>query len=252
MTARARQTVKSFELKGEMSMLSVFRLFDTDLINISDQLAHQVSQAPVFFQNMPIIIDLQALFNRDDLPSFSVLTDLLREHGLVPVGVRNANETQYHAARRAGLALLQEQRHTDQQVPRPASSEAKPVRSTNITDHHEPQPRETRSQSRLVVRPVRSGQQVSAANGDLVVVAPVSAGSELLADGCIHVYGPLRGRALAGMNGDESARIFCQSLEAELIAIAGHYQINEELAPGLKGKPAQVWLDNQRLMISPI
>lgn len=251
MTARARQTVKSFELKGEMSMLSVFRLFDTDLINISNQLTQQVNQAPVFFQNMPIIIDLQALFNRDDLPSFAVLTDLLREHGLVPVGVRNANETQYRAARRAGLAVLQERQHTDQQTPKPVSSEVNPV-SSRPTDHHEPQPPETRSKSRVVVRPVRSGQQVYAANGDLVVVAPVSAGSELLADGCIHVYGPLRGRALAGMNGDESARIFCQSLEAELIAIAGHYQINEELAPGLKNKPAQIWLDNQRLMISPI
>lgn len=251
MTARARQTVRAFELKGEMSMLSVLQLFDTDLGTISDQLVHKVSQAPDFFQNMPIIIDLQALFNRDDLPSFSVLIDLLREHGLVPVGIRNANETQYRAARRAGLALLQERQRADQEAHRPAPSEVKPVRSRN-TDHHDPQQRETRSQSRLVVRPVRSGQQVSAANGDLVVVAPVSAGSELLADGCIHVYGPLRGRALAGMNGDESARIFCQSLEAELIAIAGHYQINEELAPGLKGKPAQVWLDNQRLMISPI
>ncbi len=252
MTARPRQTVKAFELKGEMSMLSVFQLFDTDLMNISGQLAHKVRQAPVFFQNMPVIIDLQALSNRDDFPSFSVLIDLLREYGLVPVGVRNANETQYRAASRAGLALLQEQQRTDQQIPRPVSPEVNPVRPKKPSDHHEPEKREPRTQSRLVDRPVRSGQQVYAATGDLVVVAPVSADSELLADGCIHVYGPLRGRALAGMNGDESARIFCQSLEAELIAIAGHYQINEELAPGLKGKPAQIWLDNQRLMISPI
>lgn len=248
MTAPARQNVKAFELKGEMSMLSIFHLLDIDLGRVSSELTYKVSQAPDFFQNMPVIIDLKTVSGRHDLPSFSVLVELLLEHGLVPVGVRNGSEAQHQAATGAGLALLRERGgiQNDQQPSRQTKSVQKRNAESDRTIRPAPQ------RSKLVVRPVRSGQQVYAVNGDLVVIAPVSVGSELLADGCIHVYGPLRGRALAGMNGDESARIFCQSLEAELIAIAGHYQINEELAPELKGKPAQIWLENQRLMISPI
>ena len=158
---------------------------------------------------------------------------------------------QNNAANQAGMALLAEH-HTAAQPPinpevkaeKPLPAEAKPKAS-------EP-PYEKSRKSRMILRPVRSGQQIYVPEGDLIVVAPVGAGSELLADGCIHVYGPLRGRALAGVNGDDTARIFCQSLEAELVAIAGHYQINEDLAPEWKKKVPQVWLEKERLMISTL
>lgn len=249
MIAPARQNANAFELKGEMSMLSVFRLLDMDTERVSEQLAHKVRQAPDFFSNMPVIIDLQDLPGMHETASFTMLIELLRNHGFVPVGVRNGSTSQHRAAKLAGLALLKQRR-----IPRddPSPSSSTPAANHQEARENEENPPSASTKSRLLVRPVRSGQQVYVAQGDLVVVAPVSAGSELLADGCIHVYGPLRGRALAGINGDYTARIFCQSLEAELIAIAGHYQINEELSTELKGKPAQIWLKNQRLMISPI
>jgi septum site-determining protein MinC len=249
MIAPARQTDNAFELKGEMSMLSVFRLLNMDIERVSQQLAHKVNQAPEFFSNMPVIIDLQDLAGMHDIASFTMLIELLRNYGFVPVGVRNGSVSQHRAAKLAGLALLKKRR-----IPRDdhSPSSSAPSNDHQVASEYEQNPPSVSEKSRLIVRPVRSGQQVYVAKGDLVVVAPVSAGSELLADGCIHVYGPLRGRALAGINGDYTARIFCQSLEAELIAIAGHYQINEELATDLKGKPTQIWLESQRLMISPI
>ena len=245
------ETLRAFELKGEMTMTSVLRLYDTEAARIADELAGKIKQAPEFFRDMPVIIDLQPLAKHVDSPPFPSLIELLRDQGLVPIGVRNGNKEQNAAAVSVGLTLLREPH--SKQTHRPASTrELKDgsrvrvkIEATNA--QHGPQ-----SRGCMVVRPIRSGQQVYAREGDLVVVAAASVGSELLADGNIHVYGPLRGRALAGVNGDESARIFCQSLEAELVAIAGHYQVSEEIEPGLKGNPAQVRLDNDRLIISQL
>ncbi len=226
-------------------MLSVLRLLDTSTEHVADELERKVRQAPDFFRHMPVIIDLGALAARETTPMFSELVKVLRTHGLVPVGVRNGSKAQHDAATEAGLALLRESQGQDK------STEAMQTTS-------QPQPKQTEQvkknaqKSRLLVRPIRSGQQVYVPDGDLVIVASAGAGSELLADGCIHVYGPLRGRALAGINGDKKARIFCQSLEAELVAVAGHYRTNEDLDPELKNKPAQIWLDDMRLVISAL
>ncbi len=226
-------------------MLSVLRLLDTSTEHVADELERKVRQAPDFFRHMPVIIDLGALAARETTPMFSELVKVLRTHGLVPVGVRNGSKAQHDAATEAGLALLRESQGQDK------SAEAMQTTS-------QPQPKQTEQvkknaqKSRLLVRPIRSGQQVYVPDGDLVIVASAGAGSELLADGCIHVYGPLRGRALAGINGDKKARIFCQSLEAELVAVAGHYRTNEDLDPELKNKPAQIWLDDMRLVISAL
>ncbi len=226
-------------------MLSVLRLLDTSTEHVADELERKVRQAPDFFRHMPVIIDLGALAARETTPMFSELVKVLRSHGLVPVGVRNGSKAQHDAATEAGLALLRESQGQDK------STEAMQTTS-------QPQPKQTEQvkknaqKSRLLVRPIRSGQQVYVPDGDLVIVASAGAGSELLADGCIHVYGPLRGRALAGINGDKKARIFCQSLEAELVAVAGHYRTNEDLDPELKNKPAQIWLDDMRLVISAL
>ena len=226
-------------------MLSVLRLLDTSTEHVADELERKVREAPDFFRHMPVIIDLGALAARETTPMFSELVKVLRTHGLVPVGVRNGSKAQHDAATEAGLALLRESQGQDK------STEAMQTTS-------QPQPKQTEQvkknaqKSRLLVRPIRSGQQVYVPDGDLVIVASAGAGSELLADGCIHVYGPLRGRALAGINGDKKARIFCQSLEAELVAVAGHYRTNEDLDPELKNKPAQIWLDDMRLVISAL
>jgi len=104
----------------------------------------------------------------------------------------------------------------------------------------------------VVSTPVRSGQQIYARGGDLVVLAPVSAGAEVLADGHLHVYGALRGRALAGVQGDREARIFCQQLGAELLSIAGSYMVSERLPPEMMGRAVQVRLDGEHLRIEAL
>ena len=104
----------------------------------------------------------------------------------------------------------------------------------------------------MITHPVRSGQRIYAAGGDLIVVASVSSGAELLADGNIHVYGALRGRALAGVTGDTSRRIFCYDLQAELVAIAGRYRVSEDIAPSTRGRPVQVLLQDRTLCIDEL
>ena len=104
----------------------------------------------------------------------------------------------------------------------------------------------------LVDRPVRSGQQIYARDTDLIIMGQVGAGAEVIADSNIHVYGPLRGRALCGVSGNARARIFCQSLEAELVSVAGNYRMLETIPEDLRGRPAQIWLDDDRLNIEPL
>ncbi len=105
------------------------------------------------------------------------------------------------------------------------------------------------AKSRLITQPVRSGTQIYARGADLVVTAPVSAGAEIMADGNIHVYAALRGRALAGAGGDAEARIFCSRLEAELVSIAGHYLVSDQIPPEHRGSPVQIALVDDRLTI---
>jgi septum site-determining protein MinC len=155
---------------------------------------------------------------------------------MIPVGVRGGTDEQHAAAEAMELAILAEGR------PRPRSDtprQARPAASRPPAA----------SGTRLVTRPIRSGQRVYAAGGDLVVLAQVSSGAEVMADGHIHVYAPLRGRALAGVKGNQEARIFCRNLQAELVSVAGHYRISENIGPDLKGQPVQIHLQEQRLHI---
>lgn len=185
--------------------------------------------APHFFAGAPIVLDLSRARGFVRAEEFAPLLRELRSRKLAVIGVQNGSREQNAAAAAAGLAAL------------PAGRE--PARPTLITPPPPPPPNTV-----LVSEPVRSGQRVRAERGDLVVVAPVSAGAELIARGNIHVYGPLRGRALAGVDGDETARIFCQSLEAELIAIAGLYRASEDLEAVWRAR-AQIYLEEQTLRI---
>nr|MDQ2693913.1 septum site-determining protein MinC [Pseudomonadota bacterium] len=108
------------------------------------------------------------------------------------------------------------------------------------------------SANKLISQPVRSGQQMYAPDGDLILLGTVNAGAEVLADGNIHIYGHLRGRALAGARGNREARIFCQSLEAELVSIAGRYRVFEEMDAEVRGTPTQIFLADDRLIIEPL
>ncbi len=219
-----------FELKGSLFTLTILHLFQLDRAAIERHLAEKVRQAPGFFNNTPVVIDLENVVESQDGWDFSGLSEALRGYGMVPVGVRNGSAELQAAARLAGFPVLPESRS--------AGSAKKP-------DRADPAP----ARSRIVNQPVRSGQQIYAPDGDLIVVGTISAGAEVIADGNIHVYGALRGRALAGVKGDLEARIFCQSLEAELISIAGRYRISEQIDTSDRCKAVQIHLAGDRLMI---
>jgi septum site-determining protein MinC len=226
----------AFELKGSLSTLMVLRLLDSHNERIAEQFAEKVAKAPHFFQNAPLVIDLYAVRNENvDMP---YLVNLLRTAGLIPVAVRGGSELQHNLVLNMGLGWLPDAKSKDHPRRLVASE------PTTVTP--------TSSPAKIITQPVRSGQQMVAMQGDLIVLAAVSHGAEILAQGHIHVYGALRGRALAGVNGDKEARIFCQSLEAELVSIAGQYQINEDLPDPLRGKSVQVYLENEQLKIEAI
>jgi septum site-determining protein MinC len=232
------------EIKSGSVNLLTLKLSDGNLDRVSSQLNEKVRNAPDFFRNAPVVIELSALNTRESTLDFGRLTSVLRQVGLSPVGVRGGHGALNQAAEAAGLAVLAERRNEPPQ--REASKTATPAKA------EPPAPTPSGGNTRLIDQPVRSGQRLYAAGGDMIVLAPVSPGAELLADGNIHIYSSLRGRALAGVQGNLSSRIFCMDLQAELIAIGGHYQISENLEESIRGKPVQVFLRDGALIIEDL
>ncbi len=231
--AHSSERPAPFEIKGSALTLMVLFLREADVPNVAAHLARKFAATPGFFRNAPLVIDLSAL-SEDDAPlDFPALVATLRELSFVPVGVRGAGEAHKEAAVAAGLGVLPEGRATSAPtVAAPPPSDAAPP------------------PAKVITQPVRSGQRI-VSGGDLIVLAAVSAGSELVAEGNIHVYGPLRGRALAGARGDASARIFCLQFAPELAAVAGEYLVNEEIEPAMLGRSVQVFLQKGRLTLEP-
>jgi len=207
------------------------------------ELARQIERSPRFFHNAPVVLDLRGAADFTTAAEFAEAQQLLREQTLALVGVQNAEPAQLEAAAAAGLAgFAPSASQPGRRVAR-ASAAAAPAEPA-------PPPPAPRATARLITAPVRSGTQIYARGTDLIVTAAVSPGAELVADGNIHVYGPLRGRALAGAGGDTSARIFCSRLEAELVSIAGRYIVSEQLPAEHIGSPVQIALVDDRLTIT--
>lgn len=238
----------AFELRATTFTLPTLRLFSADLGELSRFLETKIQQAPEFFRNAPVVVDLSHL--PEVALDFPLLVGLLRGLGLLPIGVRGGSEQHRETARLMDLAILsQGSRGPAAAVSAKAAAPAPAAAQRGAPEGPAPA---AGPAGRLVTRPVRSGQRLYAQGGDLVVLAPVSSGAELMADGNIHVYGPLRGRALAGVKGNGDARIFCQDLRAELISVAGHYRVSENLDPALAGRPVQVRLQDGRLIIEAL
>jgi septum site-determining protein MinC len=202
------------------------------------ELAEQIRRSPRFFLNAPVVLDLKAAAEFTHESEFDEAREILRRHTLSLIGVQNASPAQLQTAAGAGLASFapnapQPSRNPPRESIRSASSLSAPTAKT-----------------RLVTQPVRSGTQIYARGADLVVTAAVSPGAEIIADGNIHVYGALRGRALAGAGGDVDARIFCSRLEAELVSIAGRYLVSEQLPPEQRGFAVQIALVDERLTVT--
>lgn len=235
MSIPARKTgTQACELKGSRFTLSVLNLLDTDLAAIDAKLAALVAQAPGFLERAPVVLDAARIAEQGAALDLDSLVAVLRKHTLVPVALRGGDAALQERAMAAGLALMPET--------------AAPVADSRTTEQVRPAAAPGGG-PRIVNRPVRSGQQVYAEGGDLIVLGAVSAGAEIIADGSIHVYGALRGRAIAGARGDEAAHIFCQSLEAELISIAGCYRVFETEPDETRGRPVHASLSGERLLI---
>jgi septum site-determining protein MinC len=243
----------SFQLKSANVSLTALELYFFDDAQFEADLRDKISQAPGFFKDIPLVISLDKYEGLDSELDFFKLIGTCRRHHMQVIGVRAGNEDQRRLARGASLALLpggvsrpapsQETMTEAEQATEPS---APPVASTSAPAGNEPPP------ARIIQQTVRSGQQVYAPDGDLIILAPVQAGAEVLAAGNIHVYGPLRGRALAGIHGAEHARVFCQSLEAELVSIAGHYKISEDLQENDWKSAVQIQLRDDLLVVTPL
>ena len=240
----------AFQLKGGLYTLTTIQLLVTDLSELQAQLAAKIKQAPNFFCKAPVIIDYKQLNSKRESNNldFALLKKMLEGQNLIPVGIKNANEEQQAKAIHAGLAILRDSATSLPQQEQEKSAQPSSKQPTPEIIAVKPQEAST-NHNRLITTPVRSGQQIYVPDGDLTITAPVSHGAELLADGNIHVYGVLRGRALAGINGNKDARIFCSSLEAELISIAGNFKISEDIEKQAWKIPVEIFLEEDHLQI---
>lgn len=234
----------SFRLKGGLFPLTLLDLHHYTPDQLRQDLGAKVAEAPGFFQQTPVIIGFESFAGDFRKLPLVELQGILREHGMIAVALKGADDSLELQAQKAGLAIM------------PANTRPTPVKEPvaerEIEPEAAPAPPSPGIASKIVTTPIRSGQQVYAPGSDLIVLAPVSAGAEILADGNIHVYAPLRGRALAGVQGNENAQVFCQSLEAELISIAGHFKLIEELKNEHWKKPVRISLQAQALCINAL
>jgi septum site-determining protein MinC len=229
-------SLQSFKLKGRLYTLTVLHIFNADLALFTEQLADAVQRAPRLFEQTPVVLDCSALV---EIPfDLDLFCQKMRHFGLYPVGVQNSSPLIQSAAQKLGLPLLNA-----------SSQHDKPVKERKAAAAETRQALPEIAKAKLHTTPIRSGQQI-VSNGDLIVTSTVSHGAELLAEGHIHVYGALRGRALAGITGDKQARIFCQALEAELVAIAGIYCLSDAMQKA-QG-PCQIFLQDDCIQIEPL
>jgi len=250
----------AIQIRGASYTLLVLELPDPKDQTFYSRLADKIGQAPNFYRFAPVVVDLKDLA---DAPPFNMaeMGRRLRQHSLIPIGVQNGTPEQNKVAVDAGWTVFREGRPSLVEVgadgdkrtvetPDPQAEDTPAIETQAtpaVADSDSPD-----ATAMVITQPVRSGRQVYAHQGDLVVLATASPGAELLADGHIHVYGTLRGRALAGVSGDTRARIFCRSLEAELVSVAGYWRVRDDIPEDLIGQPVQIFLKGERVMIEPL
>ena len=220
------------------------RIRTTDPGAILDELTGRVASAPLFFQRTGVCIDLTALGRDPQLEEMRIVMDAVRRAGMLPVGLVGGSAAVESLAGALQLPVLTPFRQQTQaapivQPPQPAQPAPAERAETGIP-------------ALIQHQPVRSGQRLYARSRDVIVTSTVGAGAEVIADGCVHVYGSLRGRAVAGARGESGARVFCQEFRAELVSIAGVFRVFETLPPELAGKPVQAWLDGDDLRFAPL
>ena len=242
------------ELKFGQVGIANLRVRTLDPAQLAAEMRERVERAPNLFARAAVVLDFGGLTKTPSVDEARALVDGLREAGVLPVALAYGTKEIDALAQQLGLPLLAKfraQYERGDEAPAPA----RPAEAPRPAEPAVPAPAAVAAAGApglIQVAPVRSGQQVYAEQRDLTVLATVGAGAEVLADGSIHIYGALRGRALAGARGNEGARIFCREFHAELVAVAGHYKVMEDIPADLRGKAVQVWLEHGQLKIAAL
>ena len=243
------------ELKfGEVGIANL-RIRNLDVTQLVAEMRDRVQRAPHLFARAAVILDLGGLSQTRPVEAARALVAGLQEAGGLPVALAYGTRETEVLAQQLGLPLLAKFRAQYERndtspaaAPAPSPTSAPPAPAPSTA----PAPAVNATPGLMQTHPVRSGQQVYAEQRDLTVLSTVGAGAEVIADGSIHIYGALRGRALAGAQGNTEARIFCREFYAELVAVAGNYKVLEDIPAELRGKPVQVWLDNGQLKLAAL
>ena len=253
-------TAVDYEQAGELKIGQVgianLRVRTLDVPLLVAEMRDRVQRAPKLFARAAVILDFGGLSRTPDAATAHALVDGLREAGVLPVALAYGTREIEALSEQLGLPLLAKFRaqyeRAEAAPPEPAPAPASRAKAEPVPEPAPARAAASGEPGMMQAAPVRSGQQVYAENRDLTVLSTVGAGAEVIADGSIHIYGALRGRALAGAQGNEKARIFCREFHAELVAVAGHYKVLEDIPKELRGKAVQVWLDNGQLRIAAL
>jgi septum site-determining protein MinC len=230
MEAAAGSQRQMVRLRGRSYVAFVF-CPTVPIVNWLAEIDATIARSPGFFAGRPVVVDLSSV----DLSQSGIahLLISLQDRQIRVLGIEGVDEGRLAPNM---PPLLSGGRHCLIE-PRAAS---------------QPKKSEPKQTSLLLDQPVRSGQTVIFPDGDVTILGSVGSGAEVVAGGSIHVYGALRGRAMAGVNGNSTARIYCQKIEAELLAIDGFYQTADDIDVALRGQPAQAWLQGDTLKITAL
>jgi len=258
MSANAFDYEQAGELKIGQVGIANLRVRTLDVPRLVEEMRSRVQRAPKLFQRAAVVLDFGGLSQVPLASTVQALIDGLREAGVLPVAIAYGTSETERLAESLGLPLLAKFRAQYERAEGEAAAAAEPPAPKRQAPEPEPQPARAAPAAHagqpglMHAAPVRSGQQVYADNRDLTVLSTVGAGAEVIADGSVHIYGPLRGRALAGAQGNDKARIFCREFHAELVAVAGHYKVLEDIPKELYGKAVQVWLEDGQLKLAAL
>jgi septum site-determining protein MinC len=247
----------AFEIRFGQVGLAQMRIRSTDAEAVQAQLTARVAAAPALFERAALCLDLSSLDHEISAPELRAVLEAIRRTGMLPVGLAHGTAAVDALARELNLPVLTQFRAQKSYGAAVAAVKAAPAPAAPVAPAAPPVPAAPAEEivalpTLMHHRPVRSGQRIYARHRDLVVTSAVGAGAEVMADGCVHVYGTLRGRAMAGVRGEVSARVFCHDFHAELVSIAGVFRVFETIPPDLAGKPVQAWLDGDDLRFGRI
>jgi septum site-determining protein MinC len=235
---------------GDVGLVQV-RVRTVDAGVLLDELTGRIAAAPHFFRRTAVCLDLSALETLPEIAEVRGVVEALRRAGMLAIGLSGDAAALTPASLALNLPILSSFRTPGRPVP----VVQPPTSAAAASESEPPAPAEATAQAPaalLHLQPVRSGQRLYARDRDLIIVAGVGPGAEVMADGCVHIYGTLRGRAMAGAHGQSAARVFCQEFYAELVSIAGVFRVFETLPSELAGRPVQAWLEGEALHLARI